>query len=412
MIKFICKTVAICLLGAPVARADNDQPDIDIGGLLDLRLAKTGSSVSWLDHGLGKTRYGGDANGDRVLGRVGEAALLITPHFGWSTSAHLYLKHDADQHQPLDVVEAYVSYHPVPTDAFRYTARAGAFLPPVSFENTGPAWTSPYTITPSAINTWVGEELRTLGGEGSVQWLGETQRIGVSGALYKANDPAGSLFGFRGWAMHDFKSGLNDRMPFPPTHSFGPSADFPNQSSWLEPFREIDGRWGYYGALTWEKPGDYTVRALHYDNRANPTAFNHGQYAWHTQFSSLGGSAQLPMDVTLISQYLEGETFMGAAPEVVNVSFSSWFILLSKQIGDHHHITLRHDQFGVKDIADIEYGDHGLAWTLAYALDINDKQRLMLEFLNIDSNHPQRDDLGLSPHAREHILQASYRLFF
>ena len=30
-------------------------------------------------------------------------------------------------------------------------------------ENTGPLWTSPYTISSSAINTWLGEELRAGG---------------------------------------------------------------------------------------------------------------------------------------------------------------------------------------------------------------------------------------------------------
>ncbi len=211
--------------------------------------------------------------------------------------------------------------------------------------------------------------------------------------------------------MDDFKSGLNERMPLPPTTSFGPSADFPDQAEWIKPFQEIDSRWGYYAALTWERPGELTVRALHYNNRANPSAFSGGQYAWHTHFSSLGGSFRLPMEITLISQCLRGETYMGEAPEVVNVSFSSWFLMLSKQIG-RHRITVRHDQFGVKDIADIEYGDHGRAWTLAYALDVRKRQRLMIELLDIESDHPQRDDLGLSPHAHEQLLQASYRIYF
>jgi hypothetical protein len=411
MIKLIYMALALCVMAIGAVQADDEPPDLEWGGLLDLRVAKTDDTVSWLDHGLGKTRFGADSNGDRLIGRVAEAALLVTSHLNWSTSAQLYLKYDADQHQPLDVIEAYLSYHPLPTDSYRFGARAGAFFPPISFENTGPAWTSPYTITPSAINSWVGEELRILGGEGSVQWLGDAQRISLSGALYKANDPTGSLLAWRGWSMHDFKSGLNERLPLPPTPSLGPSGDFPEQAQSIKPFQEIDGRWGYYGALTWDRPAELTVRALHYDNRANPAAFSGGQYAWHTHFSSLGGSFQLPLEFTLVSQYLRGETYMGEAPEVVNVSFSSWFLMLSKQIG-RNRITLRHDQFGVKDIADVEYGDHGRAWTLAYALDVRDKQRLIIELLDLESDHPQREDLGLPAHAHEQLLQASYRIYF
>lgn len=410
MLRGLCKAATLILVFS-CAQADDSYPDITLGGLLDLRAARTDDTTSWLDHGLGKTRYGGAAGDSRVLGRVAEAALLINAHLDWSTSGQLYIKYDADQHQPLDIIDGFIDYQPVSTSAYRFTGRVGAFFPPVSFENTGLAWTSPYSITPSAINTWIGEEVRSLGGEGTLQWLGEEQRFSLSGAFYKANDPTGSLLAWRGWTMHDFKTGLNDRVPLPPTHSFGPSGDFPQQAPWVEPFHEIDGRWGYYSALVWERPGAFKARALYYDNRADPTAFNGTQYAWHTRFASVGGQFDLPGDVDLIGQYLRGDTFMGMAPTVVNVDFSSWFLLLSKRL-DRHRFTLRYDLFDVKDIADVEYNDHGHAWTLAYALEVNDRQRLMLEFLNITSDHSQRDDLGLPAVAREHLLQASYRFFF
>src|SRR5258705_9405197 len=57
-------------------------------------------------------------------------------------------------------------YRPVSTSAFRWSIKAGAFFPPISLENTEIGWTSPWTLTPSAINAWVGEELRTIGLEG------------------------------------------------------------------------------------------------------------------------------------------------------------------------------------------------------------------------------------------------------
>lgn len=407
MIKwpFIAVLLILVLNGA---QADESYPDIKFGGLLDLRAARTDNTTSWLDHGLGKTRYGGTANGNQVLGRVAEAALLITSHFNWSTSGQLYVKYDADQHHPLDIVEGFVSYHPVATGAYRWTGRVGVFFPPISLENSGPAWTSPYSITPSAINTWIGEEVRTLGGEGNLHWLGEEQRASASLAVYKANDPTGSLIAWRGWALHDFKPGLHDRMPLADTEIFD---DFRRQAPWVEPFREIDGHWGYYGALAYERPGEYTLRALHYDNRANPDAFNGTQWAWHTRFSSVGMKFLLPHDVDMIAQYLFGDTYMRGRHAVVDTDFSSWFMLLSKRM-DQHRFTLRYDLFDVHDNVDIEYNDHGHAWTLAYALEVTDRQRLMLEFLNITGNHPQRGDLGLSAVAHEQLLQASYRIYF
>lgn len=407
MIKALCTATTLTLV-LNCAQAGDGYPDITLGGLLDLRAARTDNTTSWLDRGLGKTRYGGTDGNSRVLGRVAEAALLVTSHLNWSTSGHLYIKYDADQHQPLDIVEGFVDFHPVSTTAYRFSGRVGAFFPPISLENTGPAWTSPYSITPSAINTWIGEEVRTLGGEGTLHWLGEAQRISASLAVYRANDPAGSLLAWRGWSLHDFKPGLHDRMPLAQTEVFN---DFPKQAPWVEPFREIDGRWGYYGTLAYERPGEYTLRALHYDNRADPDAINGTQWAWHTRFSSVGMKFQLPHDVDLMAQYLFGSSFMRGRLSVVNTDFSSWYVLLSKRV-DRHHFTLRYDLFGVQDKVAGEYDDHGHAWTLAYALDVSDRQRLMLELLDVNSNRPQRSDLGLPTAAHEQLLQASYRFFF
>ena len=46
-----------------------------------------------------------------------------------------------------------------------WSVKAGAFFPTISLENDDLGWTSPYTLTPSAINSWIGEELRTIGSE-------------------------------------------------------------------------------------------------------------------------------------------------------------------------------------------------------------------------------------------------------
>lgn len=406
MMKRLCTAALILSLNG--AQADDDYPDISVGGLLDLRAARTDDTASWFDHGLGKTRYGGSAGDSQSLARVAEAALLVTSNFNWSSSGRLYLKYDADQFHPLDIVEGYLDYHPASTSAYRFSARAGAFFPPISLENTGPAWTSPYSITPSAINTWIGEEVRTLGGEGTVHWLGEEQRASASFAFFRANDPAGTLLAWRGWALHDFKPGLHDRMPLADAEFLD---DFRLQAPWVEPFREIDGRWGHYGALSYERPGEYTLRALHYDNRADPSAVNDTQWAWHTRFTSLGIHYLLPHGIDVISQYLQGNTYMVGRRAVVDTDFSSWYLLLSKHL-DKQRFTLRYDLFDVQDKRGTEYNDHGHAWTLAYALDVNEGQRLMLELLAIDSTHPQRGDLGLPATARENLVQASYRFFF
>ena len=51
----------------------------------------------------------------------------------------------------------------MPKSAWRSNLKIGAFYPPISLEHRASGWSNPYTISSSALNTWVGEELRTIG---------------------------------------------------------------------------------------------------------------------------------------------------------------------------------------------------------------------------------------------------------
>ena len=76
-------------------------------------------------------------------------------------------------------------------------------------------WRSPYTLSFSAINTWVGEELRTIGAEYSLDWLGRSHGhdfdFTLSAAGYGWNDTAGTVIATRGWGLHDRQSTLFGR---------------------------------------------------------------------------------------------------------------------------------------------------------------------------------------------------------
>ena len=103
------------------------------------------------------------------------------------------VRYAPEQRTFFDVLEAFVRWRPVSTTPVRFTLEAGAFFPPISLENTEIGWTSPWTLTPSAINAWVGEELRTIGAEATVEWRRPTGTISAYGALYGWNDPTGIL---------------------------------------------------------------------------------------------------------------------------------------------------------------------------------------------------------------------------
>ena len=142
---------------------------------------------------------------DHALGGALAAHVQLAP--AWLASAQVQVL--PDQRHPLDLLDASLRYRPVSTTAWRWSVRAGAFFPPISLENAGVGWTSPWTLSPSAIDTWVGEELRTIGSEVRIEHRGQTRTVELLAAVFTRNDPAGELLSSRGWALGDFTSGLN-----------------------------------------------------------------------------------------------------------------------------------------------------------------------------------------------------------
>src|SRR5215468_5708573 len=160
---------------------------------LDLRAIDSDGRTSFLDNGQGKLRYDADHQGIQ-LGRL--RAELNQP-LGEVFSAHVEASTwDDDDKNPIDLTEAYLEYRPYPHAGWRSRVRLGAFYPPMSLENRAVGWETPYTITPSAISSWIGEEIRTIGLEGQVDWLGTRQGhafdLQFTGALFGWNDPAGT----------------------------------------------------------------------------------------------------------------------------------------------------------------------------------------------------------------------------
>ena len=131
--------------------------------------------------------------------------------------------------------------------------------------------------------------MRVTGGELNLLWTGLSSELAVTGAGFGGNDPTGSLLAFRGWSLHDRVSGLSDRLPLAPIPSIGPGGPFSRtQPLWVSPFREIDGRLGYYGAAKWETFDRLIVTAMHFDNRSDQVQFDGDQYAWNTVFDDVG----------------------------------------------------------------------------------------------------------------------------
>jgi len=409
--------ILIFLLSFPsIGYSWDYEKDLQIQGLVDLRFSRADAAKTWLDRGLGKSRYGEKGSGPDEESRLqmAEASMVVTSQFGWSWSGDLHLKYDPEQEKSsIDMVEGFLRYKSLPGSRILFKGKLGAFFPPVSLENHGLAWTSPYSITPSAINSWVGEEVKTIGGELVVQKKGEDIDIKVLGAIFMANDPAGSLLAWRGWTLHDRKATVFDRMALPPLGVFEEGRIFSRQAPWVEPFHEIDDKPGFYTGINIDHLDYGGVHFLYYDNLGDGTAFDGSQYAWETRFFNVGTHIVLPFDTTLLLQYMKGDTEMGGGPGVY-LNFWSFFVLLSKQI-EKHRLTARYDRFVTEDMDDTFRDDNnesGWAWLLAYRYEINPKHHLMVEWLSIHSDRPERTRLGWDENIHESAVQVNYRFLF
>ena len=198
--------------------------------VIEGRLVTTPVGVSFLDSGLGKTRYGQKPRA--VEATLSQAAFLGRFEARPDLTLRVHGNVDAEHNfkRRVDLVEALVRYNPAIGDTVSLDFRAGLFFPTVSLENTDAAWLSPYTTTFSAINSWIGEEVRNLGVE-----VGPSIRINeaqwrVFGSFARGNDPNGTLLAWRGFSLHDRVSGLGDRLPLPALRGGGVPRRFSKRS--------------------------------------------------------------------------------------------------------------------------------------------------------------------------------------
>jgi hypothetical protein len=369
---------------------------------IDLRAIASDGQRSYLDGGLGLLRFDDQHQGLRVgelrLGYLGQYANLV--HV--TIEAASYADHDR---LPIDLTEAFVELRPFPWYGWRPRLKLGAFYAPISLENRLEGWRSAYSLTPSAVNSWIGEELRTIGAEYDLDWLGRQRghdwELSAGAAAFGWNDSAGTLMAERGWALTDRQTTL-----------FGWASDVGGALvPKVRPFyHDIDRRAGYYVDGSAKYLDAVELRALHYDNRANSLAYEPALHddAWHTWFDSAGLRWNPAYSWTLISQWLGGHTCVAG---MFCWQYDAAFLLASWQAGPNM-VSTRYDDFQTHMDSPpflSGYGQRGHAWTLTYQRDLGRFFEVLLEAMQVDSTLPDRTDLGLAPGAVERIVQLAVR---
>jgi hypothetical protein len=415
-IRKLALPASVCLLAPAMLFADEpSRYELSLGA--DLSYVDANGYASWVQGGAGKLRYDSDNDGLLLTRAFADLDLRIADTVNLKLATELY----DDFGSLAGITEAFLEWRPLTESGNRYRFKLGEFYPRISLENTAAGWGSPYSITPSAINTWIGEEIRLQGVEASFSRrptaFGGAHTFSLNAAVFYANDPAGTLLSWKGWSAHDRQSRLGDELPLPPVPQIQDGGFFAAQDPYTEPFLEIDGAAGYYLTAEWSVTQQFLLRATHYDNRADPESAEGGQFGWRTYFDHLAVQTSLPGDVGLIAQWMDGETAWGYVvngARVVDVEYTSWFALLTRSF-TRHRVSLRYDRFATTENDQIPLDSNvedGSVWMLAYQFEVSKHLKLAAEWLQIDTTRDAFEYFGLARSVTERQFQLSAQLRF
>src|SRR4051812_35998851 len=189
----------------------------------DVRVVAVDGEESWVDGGFGKLRSSGSGDDVRVRPQLGNVNLIWQPQFTWSLSATIVGSLQGGARTEAGLSQAYLSFKPMRGTQLALSARIGLMWPPVSLEHEGADWHVKDSITPSAINSWIGEEVRPVAAEATLAAsLGE-HKLRATAALFAANDTAGKFLAFPRRALpHRVKLGVRGQPPPSPHRAVCP----------------------------------------------------------------------------------------------------------------------------------------------------------------------------------------------
>ncbi|MGH8251982.1 MAG: hypothetical protein ACREVI_15035 [Steroidobacteraceae bacterium] len=394
--KYVYLLLFACVACAPPASAQYDVEEEDrvwIRALLDLRLAEGGSAPSWTDHGPGKTRYGGRSTGtgfERVT-RVTLAQLAIEAGATLPSDIRAEIQVNvqpdiAEGHTPW-LVEALLRKEWGGHEN-GFGLQAGVMNIPFSLEHIGSAWSPEFTLSASALNSWLWEEFSLAGVE--AEWWHDTEhglRLGALAGAGFGPDTFGRVLALRGFTMGDGLGGLNGDLALPN----GTRTDI---------FDERDDR---PAAYTWLTLGDVAERATFRIGYLDNLGDQSEPGVWHTRIGTAGVTLRPHPRIDVVVQYLDGKA---RVREPANDSDLRAFYAMISHRYKQHRLSVRYDEFRIDDIdggnPTSEEGDGvTAAWFYQWGL----RHQVGLEHTWLDSRRPR----GAADELSSDGWQLSYR---
>jgi hypothetical protein len=366
------RTLTILILGiAASASAQTWQ----FHGFLTGRETYVNAQPSWLQRGVGRFDVGADTPDDHRLVNVDSLQLGID----WTPAGWLLLHADgiARQEQSgfhgkrVGLVQAYADVY---NDHWRL--RAGEFWLPTSRENSDPLWTSKYTITYSALNSWIAQEVRPIGAD--VQWSpGFYVTLGAT--AFRGNDTMGTLLAARGWTFGNYLTTYDENMPLPYPETTKPIG------------ADLDHKNGYSERIRLSLPERAMIQFAHIDNRAPIAPFPiKGQTPWQTHFNVISADAGSKGPTTVAAEWAYGSTAVGFPGGSFTMDFDTEYLLVSHAFG-HERLSARVERFSTRNASRpaVDFArEDGRAWTVAWMHETSARSRTGLEYARVTGDRP------------------------
>jgi hypothetical protein len=394
--------------------------ELDLRGALSARGLVVEGQRSWIEGGYGRLTEGAESSSDALPAFRGRVQLGLD----WRpTPAWLFRVHGTYQGEPEDsrghaagLTEAFAQLRLELDVRTTLRLRAGLFFPPTSLENVDPLWQSPYTITLSAWNTWIGEEVRLTGFDSQLTRDLGGSRLDVAAAAFAFAEPSGALLAWRGFGLGDRLTTVGEFLPLPPLRSFEPGEAFADQTGkGTRPIDDLAGRVGWHARARWSH-GEKTLVQAAYTQNGGDRRLHSGQYSWDTHYGQAGFQVPLGAKALFVAEGAIGTTTMGPQQPggpFVDVRFRTGYALLTWTVAGFR-LTARADGFENRDRDGTAEpnGDSGWAVTAAGFWKPAKWVRLGLEYLVLRADRPAAQYSGDDPDTDARRLLAELRLLF
>lgn len=356
------------------------------------------SQPSWTEGGVGRFDAGAASpDNERTVG-------LVTAQAGFDWTPLRWLAFHADgvaRKEPSGtrgnrggIVQAYADVYNE-----QWALRVGSFWLPTSRENVDPLWNSRYTITYSALNSWIAQEVRPIGLD--LQYK-PSFYVTLGATVFRGNDTMGTELAARGWTLGNRIAVYDEALPLP----------YPATT---KPFwHDLDGRNGYAERIRVQLPERASLQVTHIDNRAALIPFVKGQVPWQTRFDIVGGTVGAAGPMTLSAEWSKGWTTVGFPGGSYTMDFDTAYVVLSRRQGSER-FSVRAEHFATRShrrTPGDSAREDGRAFTAAWFHEFDPHWRTGLELVRATGDRPGVEYDGFDPRTGGSTVTAELRYSF